>query len=41
MSEPTEEALRAKLVSVMRKMTETGLNRGTSGNASARWGEGC
>lgn len=40
MSDPTEEALRAKLVSVMRKMTETGLNRGTSGNASARWGEG-
>ena len=40
MSDPTEQDLRAKLVSVMRRMTETGLNRGTSGNASARCGEG-
>jgi L-fuculose-phosphate aldolase len=40
MSDPTEQTLRAKLVSVMRRMTESGLNRGTSGNASARWGEG-
>ena len=40
MNDPTEQALKAKLVAVMRQMTESGLNRGTSGNASARCGEG-
>ena len=40
MSDSTEQALRAKLVAVMQRMTETGLNRGTSGNASARCGDG-
>ena len=39
MSDPAEQALRVKLVSVMRQMTQSGLNRGTSGNASARCGE--
>ena len=40
MSDSTEQALRAKLASVMRQMTGSGLNRGTSGNASARCGDG-
>src|ERR1700738_1891633 len=40
MSDLTEQVSRAKLVSVMRQMTESGLNRGTSGNASVRCGDG-
>jgi len=40
MSDQHEHALRAKLVSVMRHMTERGMNPGTSGNASARLSEG-
>ncbi len=35
-----EPALRQGLVDVMRAMAERGLNRGTSGNVSARLGEG-
>jgi L-fuculose-phosphate aldolase len=37
---PDERALRQALVDTMRAMAERGLNRGTSGNVSARWGEG-
>jgi L-fuculose-phosphate aldolase len=41
MSEPrSEEALRAGIVRVMRAMDQRGLNRGTSGNVSVRFGEG-
>ena len=40
MSDATEQALRVQLASVMRQMTQSGLNRGTSGNASARCGDG-
>ncbi len=40
MSDPQEQSLRAKLVSVMQRMTERGMNKGTSGNASARLGDG-
>jgi len=36
----TEPALRAQIVSVMLQMEARGLNRGTSGNVSARLGEG-
>jgi L-fuculose-phosphate aldolase len=35
-----EAALRGELVATMRAMETRGLNRGTSGNVSARWGEG-
>ncbi len=35
-----ERALREELVATMRAMEARGLNRGTSGNVSARWGEG-
>jgi len=35
----TEEALRQELVLTLRTMSERGLNRGTSGNASVRCGE--
>ena len=38
--DPTEQTLRAKLVAVMQQMAESGMNRGTSGNASARYGKG-
>jgi len=36
----TEDDLRQQLVEVMQAMQATGLNRGTSGNASARIGDG-
>jgi L-fuculose-phosphate aldolase len=35
-----EAALRARIIHVMRAMAERGLNKGTSGNVSARWGAG-
>ena len=35
-----EATLRQGLVDVMRAMAGRGLNRGTSGNVSARWGDG-
>ncbi len=35
-----ENALRERIVRVMRAMVEKGLNRGTTGNVSARCGEG-
>lgn len=38
-SEPSETALRQQLVEVSVKLVEQGLNRGTSGNCSARCGE--
>ena len=37
---PTEQVLRVKLVSAMKQMSDRGMNRGTSGNASARCGNG-
>jgi L-fuculose-phosphate aldolase len=40
MSTPDEAALRAQIVDVMRAMDARGLNRGTSGNVSARFGAG-
>ena len=40
MSETGEQGLREKIVAVMRLMDQRGLNRGTSGNVSARFGEG-
>jgi L-fuculose-phosphate aldolase len=40
MGDQQEQSLRAKIVSVMQQMTERGMNRGTSGNASARLGDG-
>jgi len=40
MSEPDEGALRDQIVRVMRLMDQRGLNRGTSGNVSARFGQG-
>jgi L-fuculose-phosphate aldolase len=40
MPQPTELEARASLVRVMRAMDAKGLNRGTSGNVSMRWGEG-
>lgn len=40
MSIPDEGALRARMVEVMQAMEAKGLNRGTSGNVSARLGEG-
>ena len=40
MSEPTESALRQALVRTMQLMEQRGLNRGTSGNVSVRYGEG-
>ena len=40
MPQPTELEARAALVRVMRAMDAKGLNRGTSGNVSLRWGEG-
>jgi len=36
----TEQDLREQVVDVMRKMGERGLNKGTSGNCSVRFGEG-
>ena len=36
----TDQALREQLVDVMGKMAVRGLNKGTSGNCSVRWGEG-
>ncbi len=36
----TENALRARIVDVMRTMIARGLNRGTTGNVSTRWGSG-
>jgi L-fuculose-phosphate aldolase len=39
-SGPDEAALRAKIVQVMQTMDARGLNRGTSGNVSARCGDG-
>jgi len=40
MSEPSESTLRDQIVSVMRLMDQRGLNRGTSGNVSARYKDG-
>jgi L-fuculose-phosphate aldolase len=40
MSGPSETDLREQIVQVMRAMDLRGLNRGTSGNVSARLGEG-
>ena len=40
MPQPTELEARASLVRIMRAMDAKGLNRGTSGNVSMRWGEG-
>ena len=40
MSAPTEADLRQQIVDVMRAMDARGLNRGTSGNVSARFGTG-
>jgi L-fuculose-phosphate aldolase len=40
MSTPDEGALREQIVSVMLAMDDRGLNRGTSGNVSARLGDG-
>jgi len=40
MSEVGENILREQIVKVMRQMDQRGLNRGTSGNVSARFGEG-
>ncbi|MCI3132272.1 class II aldolase/adducin family protein [Phenylobacterium aquaticum] len=37
--EITEAELREKMAQVMKAMDARGLNRGTSGNLSARWGE--
>ena len=36
----TEQELREAIVETMRQMDARGLNRGTSGNVSARWGDG-
>jgi L-fuculose-phosphate aldolase len=35
-----EQALRQQLVAVAQRLTASGLNHGTAGNLSARWGEG-
>lgn len=35
-----EESLRADIVDAMRRLEANGLNQGTSGNVSARWGDG-
>ncbi len=35
----TEDQLRERMAQVMKAMDHRGLNRGTSGNLSARWGE--
>lgn len=35
---PSEQVLRAKLVWIMQQMSDRGMNRGTSGNASVRFG---
>jgi len=40
MPTPEEGKLRTRMVEVMRAMDARGLNRGTSGNVSARFGEG-
>ena len=40
MSAPTEAALRGQIVQIMRAMDQRGLNRGTSGNVSARFEDG-
>jgi len=40
MSEVGENVLREQIVKVMRQMDQRGLNRGTSGNVSARFGDG-
>ncbi|ACG78518.1 class II aldolase/adducin, N-terminal [Phenylobacterium zucineum HLK1] len=40
MTAPDEEKLRVRIVEVMRAMDARGLNRGTSGNVSARCGDG-
>ena len=39
MPAPDEAELRRRMVRVMQAMDERGLNRGTSGNVSARCGE--
>ncbi|WP_109480917.1 class II aldolase/adducin family protein [Paraburkholderia sp. C35] len=36
----TEDAMRADIVHTMREMVRLGINQGTSGNVSARWGDG-
>jgi L-fuculose-phosphate aldolase len=40
MSEISEAVLRGQIVATMRAMDQRGLNRGTSGNVSARFGDG-
>jgi L-fuculose-phosphate aldolase len=35
-----EQALRQELVAVARRLSASGLNHGTAGNLSARWGDG-
>jgi L-fuculose-phosphate aldolase len=40
MSDSTEQALRAKLVWAMRQLSDKGMNPGTSGNESVRYGDG-
>jgi L-fuculose-phosphate aldolase len=40
MSAPDEGKLRTRMLEVMRAMDARGLNRGTSGNVSARFGDG-
>ncbi len=40
MAEPDEAALRAAIVAAMRRLETSGLNQGTSGNISVRFGEG-
>ena len=37
MSQPSEDVLRGQIVATMRAMDQRGLNRGTSGNVSARF----
>ncbi|HEY9344585.1 MAG TPA: class II aldolase/adducin family protein, partial [Inquilinus sp.] len=36
----TEIELRTRIVDACRQMNANGLNQGTSGNISARWGDG-
>lgn len=40
MSDQTEHDLRAAIVETCRKMTAAGINQGTAGNVSARFGDG-
>jgi L-fuculose-phosphate aldolase len=40
MNQPSEDVLRGQIVATMRAMDQRGLNRGTSGNVSARFEDG-